>query len=913
MIGNYEGFSMSIQPFRNHQFCGALLCAASALAMLAPAASAQEQEEDAIVLNTVKVEGFRDSFANSLGLKRNADQVVDAITAEELGQFPDQNVSEAIQRIAGVQITRNNGEGEAVNIRGLSANFTRVEVDGRSASVTIDSADPERASVLSVFSSDLYNTIEVIKSPTAANIEGGVGGIVRLKTPDPLTIGELAWGGDIGYSEADVREDGEPTINGFYSNVFADGRVGLLIAGTFEQRDLSIDKIQDNDNWWTIDSRSNGSTDPAIAAHGDAWFAGRLRQEEREGDSDKLNLNGKLQVQATPELELYANTVYTTNAYERTTSRVQIQFRRGRPQPLSELFPDASEPIIVDENGTVLAGAFSGSRIEPRVFFRDGEIETAGLTGGFEWAKEAWTLSGEANFQKSQEEFTETRIGARIDALAGYDITGDPEYPEIRVEDGAYDLAGLSIRDLDQNRRRITIEETSGRFDAERELNAGIFTSFEAGLRLASTEFDRKQGEINSPEEGGDLTFADGTPLLGQGEFAEGFGGAGLMRLWPSIDPVSFYAMYPPTEAFTYNDENLYDLTEETLAGYGLVNFQNDFGGLYARGNIGARVIQTSYTGNGAVDLAGDAIGDFGNIGVVSLERDYTDVLPSFNITLSRDADSDFLVRAAISRAMTRPDISQIQPGFVVRVNALEADNTDNTFERGNPDLDPFRAWQYDLGVEWYFGSEGESALTAAVFAKDVENFVTTTTESLSYQNAEFGIDTPILLYNTNYAINGGEADIKGFEVGLQTPFTFLPEPFDGLGMAANYTYTDSEFTDANGNTQAFPGASENSFNLVGYYEKGIFSGRLAYNYRDEYLIVPGSEENGEVVNAQFGDSQGRLDASLRLRFDNGLRLSFDALNLTEEQSYKYYDTTSRLEDLEVEGRIYTVRVGYVY
>ena len=190
---------------------------------------------------------------------------------------------------------------------------------------------------------------------------------------------------------------------------------------------------------------------------------------------------------------------------------------------------------------------------------------------------------------------------------------------------------------------------------------------------------------------------------------------------------------------------------------------------------------------------------------------------------------------------------------------------------------------------------------------------MTTTQGTTTYQNADIGVSTPVTLYNDNFAINGGEAQIQGFELGFQTPLTMLPEPFDGFGMVANYTYTNSEFTDADGNTQPFPGASENSFNLVGYYEKGIFSGRVAYNYRDEYLIVPGSEENGEVVNAQYGDSQGRLDASVRLRFDNGLRLSLDALNLTEEQNFKYYDNTNRLEDLEIEGRIYTFSIGYVY
>jgi hypothetical protein len=144
----------------------------------------------------------------------------------------------------------------------------------------------------------------------------------------------------------------------------------------------------------------------------------------------------------------------------------------------------------------------------------------------------------------------------------------------------------------------------------------------------------------------------------------------------------------------------------------------------------------------------------------------------------------------------------------------------------------------------------------------------------------------------------------------------------------ANFTYTDSEFTDAAGNSQPFPGASENAYNLAAYYERGGFSGRFAYNYRDEFLLVPFQSDsfdaNGDLVvtgngdgvndsNAEFGDAQGRLDLALRYRFDNGLRFSFDALNLTEEQNYKYYDVPSRLEDLEVEGRIYSFSVGYTY
>ena len=145
-------------------------------------------------------------------------------------------------------------------------------------------------------------------------------------------------------------------------------------------------------------------------------------------------------------------------------------------------------------------------------------------------------------------------------------------------------------------------------------------------------------------------------------------------------------------------------------------------------------------------------------------------------------------------------------------------------------------------------------------------------------------------------------------EVGFQMPFTFLPEPYDGFGVFTNYTYTDSEFTTPEGEKLTFPGSSENSFNLVGYYEKGGFSSRLAYNYRDSFLVeIGGTDGTGN----EYVDSQSRLDFSLRYRFDNGWRLQADAQNLTEEQAYRYYDTPNRYEDLEVEGRIFSIGVGY--
>ena len=165
--------------------------------------------------------------------------------------------------------------------------------------------------------------------------------------------------------------------------------------------------------------------------------------------------------------------------------------------------------------------------------------------------------------------------------------------------------------------------------------------------------------------------------------------------------------------------------------------------------------------------------------------------------------------------------------------------------------------------------------------------------------------------YTVRSSRNGGAATIYGFELNLQTPFTFLPAPLDNFGGSVNYTYTDSEFTDAFGFSYSFPGASRDTANVVLYYEQGKFSTRLAYNFRNEYLIHSANDPDG--ANALYGEGSGRLDLSVRYRFGKNWRVSFDALNLTDEQSYKYYDTVQRYQNFEFEGKIYSVSLAYTF
>ncbi len=864
----------------------------SLLSLLLSSQVAIGSKDDSVVeLATFEVHGFRSSLAGAIEAKRQAGQVMDTITAEQVGQFGDQNVGEAIQRISGVSLTRNNGEGESISVRGLSPAFTRIEIDGRSTAVTADSSEPGRDSILSVFASDLYSNIEVVKSPTAADTEGGVGGTVRLKTPDPLTIGRLSWSVRGAVSDGSLRDRREPGFSGFYSNVFGGGRLGLLLAVTHEDRDRRLDKVQAGDpDWMKVVNNPN----PAVNG---GWFPERLRLEGRTGDVKKLNFNGKIQFMATPNLELYAHTIFTREDRVENKARIQVEFNVGT------ILGGTIDPAT----DTLTQAEFHQQRVDYNTFRRETDLDSTGVTGGAKWKGDQWSARFETSYSDSEEDWDEYTVQARInrDGVGGYDLGSDPRMPRLYTASASLPPSGIPLRGLSLGHRIISIDETEARLDVKRVFGHRGFTSFETGARWAETGFHRRQGNRNAPltkPTGGTLTFADGvSPYVLDGSFGFGKAGPDFMTSWPTVNAKDLYEKYPSTAPAVFNNNNFYDITEENLALYMLANFSGNLGRSLLNGNLGLRYVRTEFTGEGRVVLA-RATGTEVLDGVLPLKGKYEEPLPTLNFTLAPGSDMNFQIRGAMTRAMTRPTVSELNP-------TQNIDVEDGSISRGEPDLDPFLAWQYDLGVEYYFGRSGEGLLSLTAFLKDVDNFIvpTTFTQTLAFPE----LDVPSRSYIVSTFRNGSTASIKGFEFNLQSPFTFLPAPLSNFGGAVNYTYTDSEFTDANGNTFTFPGASRDTYNLVLYYEQHGFSGRLAYNFRNDYLITPSSAVDGS--NALYGEGGGRLDLSLRYRFKNGIRISFDALNLTESQSYKYYDMRQRYQNFEFEGKIYSLSLAYTY
>ena len=852
---------MGIRDYRRYLTA---ICTLALLESLSVTAFAQEQNEEQSAAqdetqigaddDEIVVTGIRGSLAKAAEIKRDADQVLDVITAEDVGKLPDDNVAEALQRITGVQITRVFGEGQAVNIRGLQQ--VRVEVDGRtllgfSARVSPPENDNlGRSSGLDSVPSSLFGRLEVRKSPLASQVEGGLGGTVNLVTPKPFdfkdtTVSLRAQGT---YSEG--ADKFEPNVTGLFTTKFADGNIGVLISGEYQKRTSSLQLFERN-NWL---ERNNGGATALLAPL-------QLQYENVDIDRSRIGVNGSVQARFGDNFVLTVDGLYSRVDADRTNQAITFNL------PTS-----ATAAIItnaVNEDGYLVAGTATG---KVRVQNQRREDPTAnylfGINGKYDDG--SLTLEGDAYYSRGT---LRQKIEVVVSDTAN-NIVGDYDFrnnvvPTLSLSRPAgtpfdannpdnylYPTSGtLTLR---ANLLPATLEEYTGRFDAGYDFGDGMKVS--AGFRYVDL-----RGVSDSFRSRGLATQAELAPfgVPGDPDF--------LDRL-PGNFPRSFYTYYPDPDfliprvlqtepsldpdaapgTYRRNDTRDYDLREQTYSGYLMFNAEGEIFGRPAKLNAGARI---SYT-----DFSVDTISLINNAPVPTTDTNkYTNVLPSANLTV--DVTDNFLVRFSASQTIQRAGLADLAPSTFINPTNL-------TSGGGNAELTPPVSSNLDLSFEYYTG--GSSLIAGALFYKDVDDFIATGTieETLT-------VDGNTNVYQTSRPFNIASAKVRGFEAGITQFFDFLPAPFDGFGIIANYTYADSK--DSNG----FPlvATSKHSYNIVGLFEKGPVSARVAYNWRDD-AVFEFTQGRPDVIA-----SRSQLDAQIGFDLTDNIALSLQAQNLIPKDS----------------------------
>jgi len=837
----------------------------------------EEYGEDILEEVIVVAQSYRNSLASSIATKENSAQIVDAVTAEDMGRFPAQNLAEAMQGITGVTMTSDDGAGEFISIRGMAPELTRVEINGRSVSLTAGSANPENATTLSFFSPDMFNKVTVIKSPRAIDVEGGVGGTVQLETLRPLDVGKFMTRVAGSYGTNTVKKD--PRYNvGIFSNMLFSDSVGLTIGANWTDSDRRTDQTESLDGWSLVDD-----DDPALG-----YYPERVRMQQRVGEQPRFNINATLQWQVNDSFELWTDFLYAQEDRNEVQQRLEVEYDRGR-------YVDGT----VGDNENLVVGFFERARLTTNFLDRKRDITQYGFSFGGLWLSDLWTIKGKLDYSESEEDTFEARARARANrAEAGYDarnldfltviefpgstdmdpfLYGEPDFP--------------NYNRLDWNMRNIGTDETAASLDFQRVLG-GVFSEFYFGTRFASKEVRRGQGSVADSEIDGFQDPSWSYHLL-ENEFFFDTARDPLITNWTRPETGEMHQYTSEVKSVVdFNPEDTWSFTEDTIALYAMVDFENLDGAVPYTGNFGVRYVDYNYKGKGW-QTDPENVDEFLPY---DPKVDQNHWLPSLNTRFSiGDADKGRYIRFAAGRVLSRPN-----PQFIKPIAELSSEL--DSVEVGNPNLDPYLAWQYDLAYEYYFGDTGEGLFSFGLFYKDVENFF----EEVSLENQDlspWGVDDTGTI---NTYVNGGSGKSHGFEASFQTPFTMFDNFMQNFGIVLNYTYVDSERKTDDGEKAPMPGTSKHSANMVFYYAKERMDVRLVYNYRDDYLF---NQDDQKYV-----EGAGRLDFAFRYTFLESLVLSFDVANITEVSQYGYYDDIkTRFHKLQLEGRRVAVGLSYTF
>jgi TonB-dependent receptor len=896
----------------------------NAVAFAQVAAPAQDATTESLdTLETVTVTGYRASLERALDIKRGEAGVVDAIVAEDIANFPDLNLAESLQRIPGVSITRDAGEGRNISVRGLGPDFTRVRINGMEALTTTGGADSSgganrgRGFDFNTFASELFTQLVVRKTASAEVEEGSLGATVDLQTARPFDYDGFTFvaGGQLGYN--DLAEETDPRLTALISNTWADGKFGALLSVAYTER-RSVEEGHSTVRWDTGTSNGNfAASSPFAPARLATTFHPRIpRYGVIEHDQERLGVTGALQFAPTDRTSFNLDLMYASFDANRTENYIEaVSFSRsgatGKPQTVVL----AGE---VDARNNLVYGVFDN--VDVRSESRFDELSTKftqfAFTGEHEFT-DNFRVSGIVGRSKSEHEnpVQTTIIMDKLDADGySWDYRGSSRLP-------AFDYGTADVNDPNGwtlAEIRLRPQYVDNTFDnAGLDFNWNISTGFRLKGGISNKEYKFESRELRRASE-------TSIPVLSSADLAGLLTGTGLYDIdvagntstWLVPDIGAFndrFDIYSNTGIFAVSDEipgvraNNRSIEEKARGIYLQGDFSLDMGAIPLSGNVGVRHVKTDLTSSGFAIAGGVPVATVVN-------RDYSDTLPSLNLVA--EVAPDFLVRFGAAKVMARPGLGNLSPGVSVTVSGGA-----RTVSGGNPALEPFRAKTYDLGFEWYFAEE--ALLSLGLFYKDISTFVQTSRETRPYNTS--GLPESLLAgtgavatdeFTFNIPLNTPGGALKGFEVGYQQPFSWLPGIWRNFGVQLNYTYVESQIqyltsTGENSLNTDLTGLSKNAYNATLYYQGDRFSARASAAYRDDYLTtVPG--RNGADVEGTKATTT--VDASASWKLNDQVEFTLEALNLTNGWNDQWVDSIGdRSSVYHQTGRQYMVGVRYKF
>lgn len=906
-----------------------LLALSIGLALGGTALAQEQTDQAATQLDTVTVTGYRASVEKALDIKRSESGVVDAIVAEDIGKFPDLNLAESLQRVPGVVITREAGEGRNISVRGLGPDFTRVRINGMEALTTVGAGDQSggtnrgRGFDFNVFASDLFSQLIVRKTASADVEEGSLGATVDLRTARPFDYDGFTFAASGQASYNAMAEKADPRVAGLISNTWADNTFGALLSVAYSERQ-ALEEGSNTGRWANGPSNGNFSaTSPFTAARSaDVYHPRFPRYVQMEHEQKRLGVTGTLQWKPTDATEISLDALYSKIDAERDENYIEaISFSRGTsttPRLVGKPATVVKNGVI--ENNALVYGEFDNVdiRTENRHDEWSTEFKQIALNGQHRFGDD-FTLSGKVGISRSKHEnpIQTTIIMDKYDVdNYSYDYRGNNRFPILNYGINPTDPAGWELAEIRLRPQYVDNDFDTGQID----FNWNISPGFRLKGGILAKDYTFKTTELRRSSELAVPNFANGTKIvpvdMTQPASLKGINGNPDNWVVPNLDAIAdYFDIYSNSGTFAVapRANNVRSVEEKDRGGYLMGEFSTDLGSIPFSGNFGVRYVKTKQSSTGLSTLSTTTVS-------TTVEREYDDTLPSFNLVA--EITPDFLIRLGAAKVMSRPGLGSLTPGSTVAVAGGA-----RTISTGNPNLDPIRATNVDLGFEWYF-AEGAMA-GVGLFYKDIDTFIQTTRETRPFSDSGLPAElligtgaTPDSDFTYTKPVNTPGGELKGVEVNYTQPFTFLPGNWSNLGVQLNYTWVDSQIQYINSAGQAvlkadLTGLSRNSWNATLFYEGKVFSGRVSATNRDDYLTQVTGTENGFSLDGYHGMTGTTfIDASIRYAITDKLELSLEGMNLTNEASdeWVYSPATGELPLQYTEtGRQYMLGVRYKF
>jgi TonB-dependent receptor len=849
-----------------------------------PARFALGATDDVVTLESFTVEGTREGQARALNQQRTSTNLTSIISSDLSGQFPDKTIADAVKRLPGVTVETDTdtggSEGRYITIRGMNADFNAVSINGVRASVS-DFSGLSRRVPLDVVSAKSADQIEVTKALRPDQDGDGIGGAVNIVTRSPFdrdgmyataeaSLGYSAMSDD--YTSSYPYNDPNTEFSAAFSTQLGkDAKHGISISAN--RRDRAFLKQRVSTTGWR--------TDPTTGAYRPLGIA----LQHFYDDVEATGVNGTYEWRPTADAKLRFDASFSNRDTERGRDRQVINYGT----------PDAAGAVIEGDTFTQFTSSSGTSGVTRRVernvrqFFETQTILNTGLSGDIKHGD--WTFTpllglNQGNFDGDPKKDVSARFRSSRGTLT---YTADGYTPRFTTTSPRNDPTDYFLNSLDRGTSSVAETTYTAGLDAKRD--ATLFDGdgyWKFGVKTSMFERDYKKVEnfffrntIASPDFFADQALADyrANSTL-NGTYDYGF----------FIDPnqVRDFANSggldnPAVDNALRSRVGSYDADEDIHAGFAMGQFT--WGKLTALSGARVELSRVNFTGaDGVTNGVGDIIG----VTPYDQSNDYVDVLPGLHLRYEQTKALQY--RFAVTRSLARPRLADLNPSRLV-------DNNLEEITQGNIKLDPTRSTNLDLGAEYYFSDAG--TVSFGLFYKDMTDNI--------YTTRSFIAGGPQDGYSSIARANAKSAQVRGFELGYDQQFTFLPAPLDGFGAFVNYTYADSEVDTG---LAQFAGVDlplfnqvENTLNVGLFYEKKGFRSRISLLYRSESLIELSTDATTLDYDAKLSRYLApttTLDVTASYEFYKNWEVFTQFSNLLSEPGKAYDGTGARMDYNEV-------------